>query len=65
MIDLYASRFPEDAWRGLVDALQDSLSHGHRAYLVVPSQFTVEAEQALFEALDTKVLMQEIGRAHV
>lgn len=58
MIDLYASRFPEDAWRGLVDALQDSLSHGHRAYLVVPSQFTVEAEQALFEALDTKVLMQ-------
>lgn len=58
MIDLYPSRFPEDAWAALVEAIKESLSRGRRAYLVVPSQFTVEAEQALFEALHTNVLMQ-------
>lgn len=58
MIDIYPSRFPEDAWKGLVEAIKHSLSRGRRAYLVVPSQFTVEAEQALFEALQTNVLMQ-------
>lgn len=58
MLNLYASRVPMEAWYALTDAIRQSIAAGRHAYLVVPSQFTVEAEQALFAALDTPILMK-------
>lgn len=56
MIRLYPARVPADASRALLKPIKDALQRG-RVFLVVPNQFTVEAEQMLFDRLETDVLM--------
>lgn len=55
---LFLSRNPEKASLALYKEIRKSLECGRRAYLVVPSQFTLEAEQTLFDFLSEKVLMK-------
>ena len=58
MLNLHISRFREQASQSLYAAMKCSLQKGRRAYLVVPSQFTVETEQAVFRAFGAQSLMQ-------
>lgn len=58
MLQIHPSRFPHQASLSLVEAMKESLRQGKRAYYVVPSQFTVEAELFLFRQLDTEILFQ-------
>lgn len=58
MLRIYPSRYPDQASQALYQELKKSYLNGRRCYLVVPSQYTVEAEQELFAFLETDVLMQ-------
>ncbi len=58
MLRLYPSRYPDQASHALYEELKKSYQGGRRCYLVVPSQYTVEAEQELFQYLETDVLLQ-------
>lgn len=58
MLRLHVSRFREQASQSLYAAMKQTLQKGRRAYLVVPSQFTVETEQAVFRAFESQSLMQ-------
>ena len=57
MIRICASRYPDQASYALMSAIKKARSSGRRCYLVVPAQYTVEAEQGLFAFLQTDVLM--------
>lgn len=57
MIRVICSRYAEEASQGLFSLMKKSMEKGRRAYLVVPSQYTVEAEEALFSYFQTDVLL--------
>lgn len=58
MLYLYPARRSDDATKALYEAVKRALHAQKRAFLVVPNQFTVEAEQSLFDALETEVLFR-------
>lgn len=57
MIRIHPSRYPDQATQSLYGAIKKSKDQGRRAYLVVPSQFTVEAEQGLLDYLQEDILL--------
>ncbi|MDY3051987.1 MAG: PD-(D/E)XK nuclease family protein [Ndongobacter sp.] len=58
MLRIHASRYPDQATTSLIRSMSASAAKGRRCYFVVPSQFTVEAEQILFDALERDTLLQ-------
>lgn len=58
MIFIHAESCPDEATTGLIRALSEVDRQGGRSCLIVPAQFTAEAEQLLLERLDTRVLMR-------
>lgn len=56
MLYLHCSRYPQQASASLGEEIKASLTKGKRVYLLVPSQFTVEAEIFLFQSLGTDIL---------
>ncbi len=56
---VYISRKPDKAVKALYRSIEDSLKvEGKECVLIVPDQYTVEAEQALLDFLGSSVLMR-------
>ncbi|MDY3987607.1 MAG: hypothetical protein SOY75_06670, partial [Peptoniphilaceae bacterium] len=57
MLMIHVDRDPGRATNSLLPYICESLKNGKTARYLVPGQFTVEAEQLLFDKLNTEILL--------